>query len=117
MSFLSILKKAFAVEQKFAPLISAFVPGFDAIDTVFQGLVKSIQNSEATITGEKQGPLRAATTKADFDAGLAFMQEIAAAQGKKWTYDEGKIQEVIAAQVLAFNKMAEVKASFKLENL
>lgn len=124
MSFISVLKKigtvALGVERIAAPVLQ-FVPGaapvlaiVDNITAHFQNLVVTAEVNNPT---DGQGSVKAQSVQNDFAAGLEFTQSILAVKGEKLTYDTGALQEAIDAQVKAYNSIAKVKASFKVEKI
>jgi len=121
MSFLSILKKvgsvALGVEHIIGPTVSTFFPAFAPIDTIFQRIQTSIVSVEQANPVDGQGKLKSDVIKNDFASGLELTQSMLALDHKKLTYDVNVLQQVIDAQVLAYNKMAELKATFKVEPL
>jgi hypothetical protein len=124
-SFLSILKKigtiALDVEHVAAPIAETVFPQFagpiQMVDTWIGRTQVAIQTVEAQNPADGQGASKATAVEQDFQAGLALTQEILAAQGKTLTYDSAAFQKAVAAQVLAYNSFAEVKASMKIVDL
>jgi hypothetical protein len=122
MSFKSIIKKigtvALGIEHVAAPIVSAVVPGAAPAILVFDKLVTGIQSSiaiaEDNNPADGQGPSKAQTVISDFEAGLAFTQEVLALKGEKLTYDTAALQDAINFQVAAYNAMVKIKASFKV---
>lgn len=120
-SFLSIFKKvgsiALGFEHIAAPIASVMFPEFSPIITGMDRLFVDLQGN--IVANENRspvggGPAKAAATAQSFVDGLSVVQDILAAEGKTLTFDQGKLQQVITAQVAAFNAMSEVKASFKI---
>lgn len=118
-SFISILKKIGSVTLAIVgnPIVNAglnaFVPGYARLDGLFQSLTHSIIVAEEN-NPVGNGQLKAEEVKANFNASLATIQEVLALQNKVMSYDEALLQASIDAQVLAYNNMAKLKASFKI---
>jgi len=121
MSFISILKRigsvAIGIEHAAAPFINIAYPGFDKLDAMFQRLQSTVLTIEANNPIDGQGQVKAAAVKADFAAGLQTTQDVLALTKKKLTYDDALLQQAIDAQVLAYNTMAKLKASFKVVDI
>jgi len=117
--FLGILKKigtvALGISQN--PLVDtalhAFIPGYSRIDPLLEALQNNIITVEQNTTTEN-GQLKAQAVKNEFYAYLNTFQEALAASGKKLIHDDALLQAAIDAQVLAYNNMAKLKASFKI---
>ncbi len=125
MSFLSILRKigtvTLGIEHAAGPIIGALYPPLAQplaqLDGLFQRLQSTVMTVEQNNPVDGSGALKAAAVKADFAAGLQTTQDVLALTHKKLTYDEALLQQAIDAQVLAYNTMAKVKASFKVVDL
>lgn len=122
MTFASIfngVKKVLGVEHAIAPMLS-MIPGvgqiISAVDPWVGRLITAMGSAEigSPVGG---GALKEATVLADFEAGMDATQAILAATGKKLIWDEGKLKTAIADLNKALASVAEVKASFKIEDL
>ncbi len=124
MSFISILKKiggiAANVEHVVAPVLTIVAPQLagpiHVVDDMFQKLQTSITTIEATTLKDGSGAMKADSVATDFEAGLSELQSILAITNHRLVYDTAALQTAITAQVAAYNAMAAVKASFKLES-
>lgn len=125
MSFISILKKVgtilVGVEHIAAPIIGATFPALAGpiglLDNIFQKLQNTIITVEHNNPISGNGQLKSDATINDFNAGLDLTQQILALRGEKLTYDAKLLQDIIIHQVAAYNSMAGLKASFKVEKL
>lgn len=122
MSFINILKKVgtilVGVEHIAAPIASAAFPTLAGpiglVDNIFQKLQNTIITVEANNPVFGQGQLKLDAVVNDFGAGLDLTQQVLALKGEKLIYDAKLLQDVITAQVQAYNNMAALKASFKI---
>lgn len=121
MSFASIfggVKKVLGVEHSLAPMLS-LIPGVGqviaAVDPWVGRLIGAMGNAEigSPVGG---GQIKEASVVADFEAGMDATQAILAAAGKKLTWDDAKLKKAIADMNQALSSVADVKASFKIED-
>ena len=125
MSFISILKQiggiVIGAEHIVAPVAEAILPSLSgpiaALDGIFQRLQASIATAEVNNPASGQGSAKAPAVVADFERGLELTQTVLAIEKKKLVYDGAQLAAAITAQVAAFNAMAALKASFKIEPL
>ena len=122
MSFASIfngVKKVLGVEHQLAPMLS-LIPGiggfFAAVDPWVGRLITSMGNAEigSPVGG---GTIKEAAVLADFEAGMDATQAILAAAGKRLVWDDAKLKKAIASLNVALADVADVKSSFKIEDL
>lgn len=122
MSFSGIfsgIKKVLGVEHQLAPMLS-LIPGVGAIvaavDPWVGRLIGAMGNAEigSPVGG---GTIKEAAVLADFEAGMDATQAILAAAGKRLVWDDAKLKSAIADMNKALASVAEVKASFKIEDL
>jgi len=118
-SFLTVLKKvgsvAATVEHTVAPIAEFVLPQFASAIAGVDSMVQKVQTSILTAeTTGATGDQKANAVIADFEAGLVAVQEFAAAAGYKASYDTAALNDAISAFVLAYNKLATVKASYSL---
>jgi hypothetical protein len=122
MSFVSILKKivgvATGIEQIAVPVAETVLPQFAPLIAEADGIFKRLQTTVATVEASNpaagQGQIKAAAVTADFQSGLALVQQVLALEGKTLTYDDTALQTAINSQVAAYNAMAQIQASFKI---
>lgn len=122
MTFASIfggIKKVLGVEHAIAPMLS-LIPGVGpivaAVDPWVGRLIVSMGNAEvgSPVGG---GTLKEAAVLADFQAGMDATQGILAAAGKRLTWDDAKLKDAVAKMNVALSAVADVKATFKVEDL
>lgn len=122
MNFSSIfsgIKKVLGVEHQLAPMLS-LIPGVGniiaAVDPWVGRLIGAMGNAEigSPVGG---GTIKEAAVLADFEAGMDATQAILAAAGKRLVWDDAKLKTAIADMNKALASVAEVKASFKIEDL
>lgn len=123
-SFVSILKGIGHVlgvaEHIAAPIAEIAFPQFAVPIAAVDRFVSATQT--AIQTGELQSPTGGGAAKLQlaqegFEAALALTQEILKSQGKVLTYDTATLTKAVNNQVAAYQSFADLKATFKIEEL
>lgn len=123
-SFVSILKGIGHVlgvaEHIAAPIAEVAFPQFAVPIAAVDHFVSATQT--AIQAGELQspvggGPAKLQLAQEGFDSALQLTQEILKSQGKVLTYDAPTLAKAVNNQVLAYQSFADLKGTFKIEDL
>lgn len=122
MSFMDVLgtvgKTVLSVAHTAAPFVAIVNPALGGMLNGITGKIQSsIVNSEQLFKEPQSGVLKQQNTLDALAADLETTNEMLSLTGFRLVDDKGKLKEAIDAFVLAFNKTAEYKKSFKIEKI
>ena len=101
MSFFKILSGLKRVVQN--PLVHGVLRTISPLATT---IIDLIFNAEEEFTGEKQGPVRLAAVKSDFDNYLSLFNNVLSPRNEQITYDQSLLEQSINAHVAVANAQA-----------